>query len=78
MGQNYSYLYLRKNTYYYSRRVPLDMLDQYTSKRIVISLRTRSRKAALREAKQISIQLENHWRAIRVGQNHKEVGSANK
>lgn len=66
MDHNHSYIYLRKNTYYYSRRVPLDMLDQYTSKRIVISLRTRSRRAALRGAQQISIQLENHWSAIRV------------
>ncbi|MDP6968861.1 MAG: integrase [Gammaproteobacteria bacterium] len=66
MDHNHSYIYLRKNTYYYSRRVPLDMLDQYTSKRIVLSLRTRSRRAALRGAQQISIQLENHWSAIRV------------
>ena len=61
-----SYLFQRNKTYYYSRRVPLDMLDQYTSKRIVISLRTRCRRSALRGAQQISIQLENHWSAIRV------------
>ncbi|MCP4881858.1 MAG: tyrosine-type recombinase/integrase [Gammaproteobacteria bacterium] len=42
------------------------MLDQYTSKRIVLSLRTRSRRVALRGAQQISTQLENHWSAIRV------------
>ena len=66
MDHNHSYLYLRKSTYYYSRRVPLDMLDQYTSNRIVLSLRTRSRRAALRGAQQISLQLENHWSAIRV------------
>lgn len=73
VDQNYTYLYLRKSTYYYSRRVPLDMLDKYTSKRIVISLRTRSRRAALRGAQQISIQLENHWSAIRVDQITKKL-----
>lgn len=54
MDQNCSYLYLRKGTYYYSRRVPLDMLDQYTSKRIVLCLRTRSKRVALRGSKQIN------------------------
>ena len=66
MNQEYSYIVLRKYTYYYSRRVPLDMRDQYNSKRIVVSLRTRSRRAALRSSQQVSIQLENHWSAIRV------------
>ena len=73
MDQNCSYLYLRKSTYYYSRRVPLDMLDQYTSNRIVLSLRTRSRRVPLRGSQQISIQLENHWSAIRVDQITKKL-----
>lgn len=75
MDQNHSYLYLRKNTYYYSRRVPLDMLTQYTAKRIVLSLRTRSRRVALRGAQQISTQLENHWSAIRVDLITKKLAS---
>jgi integrase len=66
VDHNHSYLYLRKSTYYYSRRVPSDMLEQYTSRRIVLSLRTRSRRVALRGAQQISIQLENHWSSIRI------------
>jgi integrase len=49
------------------------MLDQYTSNRIVLSLRTRSRRVALRGSQQISIQLENHWSAIRVDQITKKL-----
>lgn len=49
------------------------MADQYTSKRIVLSLRTRSRRAALRGAQQISVQLENHWSDIRVDQFTKKL-----
>jgi hypothetical protein len=42
------------------------MRGQYKSKRIVVSLRTHSKRAALRGSQQVSIQLENHWSAIRV------------
>ena len=68
MHHEYSYIVLRKYTYYYSRRVPLDMRGQYKSQRIVVSLRTHSKRAALRGSQQVSIQLENHWSAIRVQQ----------
>jgi len=53
--------------------VSLGMLDQYTSNRIVLSLRTRSRRVPLRGSQQISIQLENHWSAIRVDQITKKL-----
>ena len=56
-----SYLFLRNNTYYFSRRVPLDMKKVYGSKRIVESLKTRSKRVALRDSTQISFQLETYW-----------------
>jgi hypothetical protein len=68
MHHEYSYIVLRKYTYYYSLRVPLDIRGQYKTKRIVVSLRTHSKRAALRGSQQVSIQLENHWSAIRVQQ----------
>jgi integrase len=63
-----SYLFLRNNTYYFSRRIPLDMKSLYGSKRIVKSLKTRSKRVALRGSTQISFQLETYWSSIRVEQ----------
>jgi hypothetical protein len=68
MHHEYSYIVLPKYTYYYSLRVPLDIRGQYKTKRIAVSLRTHSKRAALRGSQQVSIQLENHWSAIRVQQ----------
>ena len=61
-----SYLYLRNNIYYFSRRVPLDMESRYISKRIVKSLKTRSKRVALRSSNHICFQLEAYWSSIRV------------
>jgi integrase len=63
-----SYLVRRNNVYYFSRRVPLDMECHYSSKRIVKSLKTRSKRIALRGSNQISFQLETYWSSIRVDQ----------
>ncbi|MDB9904534.1 hypothetical protein OAD18_02645 [Oceanospirillaceae bacterium] len=63
-----SYLYLRNNIYYFSRRVPLDMEGHYASKRIVKSLKTRSKRVALRGSNHISFQLEAYWSSIRIEQ----------
>ena len=63
-----SYLFLRNNTYYFSRRIPLDMKSLYGSKRIVKSLKTRSKRVALRGSTQINFQLETYWSSIRVEQ----------
>jgi len=71
-----SYLYLRNNVYYFSRRVPLDMECHYSSKRIVKSLKTRSKRIAVRGSNQISFQLETYWSSIRVEQLTKGLVSA--
>jgi len=63
-----SYLFVRNNTYYFSRRIPLDMKSLYGSKRIVKSLKTRSKRVALRGSTQINFQLETYWSSIRVEQ----------
>ena len=63
-----SYLFLRNNTYYFSRRIPLDMKSLYGSNRIVKSLKTRSKRVALRGSTLISFQLETYWSSIRVEQ----------
>jgi hypothetical protein len=74
--QLFTYLFLRNNIYYYSRRVPLDMECHYGSKRIVKSLKTRSKRTALRGSNQINFQLETYWCSIRVEQLTKGLVSA--
>ena len=56
------------NTYYFSRRILLDIRNLYGSKRIVKSLKIRSKRIALRESTQISFQRETYWSFIRVEQ----------
>ena len=63
-----SYIFLRNSTYYFSRRIPLDMKGHYSSKRIVKSLKTRLRRVALRSSNHINFQLETYWSSIRVEQ----------
>ena len=66
--QTCSYIFLRNSTYYFSRRIPLDMKGYYSSKRIVKSLKTRLRRVALRSSNHINFQLETYWSSIRVEQ----------
>ena len=67
-NQTCSYIFLRNSTYYFSRRIPLDMNGHYASKRIVKSLKTRLRRIALRSSNHINFQLETYWSSIRVEQ----------
>jgi hypothetical protein len=66
--QLFTYLFLRSNIYYYSRRVPLDMECHYGSKRIVKSLKARFKRTALGGSNQKNFQLETYWCSIRVEQ----------
>jgi hypothetical protein len=55
------YLLQRDGIFYYNRRIPDDVLAQYASKRVVFSLKTRSRPAALKSAASVTGQLEKQW-----------------
>ena len=55
------YLLQRDGIFYYNRRIPDDVSAQYASKRVVFSLKTRSRSAALKSAASITGQLEKQW-----------------
>ena len=62
----YSYLLCRNGTYYYNRRIPKDIRHIYPSIRIVLSLRTRSKAAAIRGATSLTVKLEEYWSTVRV------------
>lgn len=55
------YLLQRDGIFYYNRRIPDDVSAQYASKRVVFSLKTRSRSAALKSAASVTGQLEKQW-----------------
>ena len=57
---------LRDGVYYYLRRVPYDLTDYYTVKRLCFSLKTKSSASAYRAAASISQRLEDYWMGIRL------------
>ena len=62
------YLTNRNGIYYFQRRVPKDVRSHYKSHAIACSLKTRSRRVALRAASSLSLQLEEYWMTLRVNQ----------
>ena len=55
------YLFRKRGVYYFSRRVPKDLMDHYDRSKIVFSLRTKSTKAAKVKAASLASQLEEDW-----------------
>jgi len=62
------YLTTRNGIYYFQRRVPVDVRSHYKSYSIAFSLKTRTRKIALRAASSLSFQLDEYWMTLRVNQ----------
>ena len=56
----------RDGVFYFVRRVPVDVLPYYSSKRISISLKTKSASAAIRASKSINQRLEDYWLGLRL------------
>ena len=62
------YLTNRNGIYYFQRRIPMDVRNHYNSHAIACSLKTRSRRIALRAASSLSMQLEEYWMTLRINQ----------
>ena len=60
-----AYLMQKRGFYYFTRKVPLDLIDLHTSGRIQIALRTKSRKEAEMLATILNAELEKKWRQLR-------------
>jgi len=60
-----AYLMQKRGFYYFTRKVPLDLIDLHTSGRIQIALRTKSRKEADMLATALNAELEKKWRQLR-------------
>jgi integrase len=65
-NSNPSYVFLKGNTYYFNRHVPLDIQPHYKSKRIIVCLKTSRRDLAIRSAKSITHRLEDYWLSLRL------------
>ena len=65
---NHSGKYLTQSNgiYYFIRRVPTDLSDQYRSNKIKISLRTRNSSQANRCARSITQRLDDYWLGLRL------------
>ena len=65
---NHSGKYLTQSNgiYYFIRRVPTDLSDQYRSNKIKISLRTRNSSKANRCARSITQRLDDYWLGLRL------------
>ena len=60
------YLFKRHGIYYFSRRVPLDIQDEYLTKRISFSLRTKNKRTASLNASRLASELDSYWSGIRI------------
>lgn len=59
------YIFSKRSIFYFSRRVPEDLRGHYTSSRIVLSLRTKSRKIAQVRAATFATKLDDDWLTLR-------------
>ena len=62
------YVSNRDGTFYHVRRVPHDVRQHYASSRVSFSLRTKSRRCALRAAASVTERLEDYWLGLRLQQ----------
>ena len=61
-----NHVLLRNETYYFLKRVPYDLKDYYSVKRLCFSLKTKSYSSALRITKSVLQRLEDYWLGIRL------------
>ena len=56
----------RAGIYYYIRRIPTDLRQYYSVKRLCFSLRTKSRVHAMRAASSVQHRLDDYWLGLRL------------
>jgi integrase len=59
------YVYSRDGVYYFNRRIPNDLRHYYRCPRIIISLRTKSARAAKSKSSLLAAQLNDEWMSLR-------------
>jgi len=64
--QTVPFTFVKQGVFYFTRKVPTDLKDHYTSGKISFSLRTRSSAVARARALKASQQLDEHWHFMRM------------
>lgn len=64
--QTVPFTFVKQGVFYFSRKVPTDLRDHYTSSKISFSLRTRAASVAKARALKASQQLDEHWHFLRM------------
>ena len=59
------FLFHKRDIYYFSRRVPSDLVQHYRCARITMSLKTRSLRAAKARAASLASKLDQDWLSLR-------------
>jgi len=60
------FTYQKNSFYYFSRVVPHDLREHYSTARVVVCLRTKSRYRAELASKNILSKLEDYWLGLRL------------
>ena len=68
-----AYLMKKRGHYYFTRKVPSDLIEHHTVDRIQIALRTKSDKEAGLLAARLNADLESKWRQLRVETTSKQL-----
>ena len=61
-----NHVLLRNETYYFLKRVPYDLKEYYSVKRLCFSLKTKSYSSALRITKSVLQRLDDYWLGVRL------------
>ena len=61
-----SYTYQKDSYYYFSRAVPCDLREHYSTARLVICLHTKSRYRAKLASQNLASKLEDYWLGLRL------------
>src|SRR5687768_12771128 len=66
------YVYLRGNSYYYQRKIPLDLLERYGGTRLIkVNLKTNDLKQVAKQVNALNKQYESIWVSLRANHNQK-------
>jgi integrase len=60
------YLFKKRNFFYFSKQIPKDVRQHYSTNRIVISLKTKSIKEASHLSQNMLLKLNQYWFALRI------------
>ena len=59
------YVYRKRGVYYFSRRVPKDLLEHYRRPNVALSLKTKPSRIARAKSATLAAQLDEQWMNLR-------------